>query len=226
MTDKNLQEILDDVNKGESASIHKRQLKKNVDIAKVWLEKAKNGVQFDPLSCFFVKNNDGLYVGIVYDMIYDLHWYISPNFRKKGLLTKAMQEIILPYLSQSRGEQSISIDSSQLMDSNYEASLKVAQALGFQLESGKRYVLDLARYSSEEWIEGENNDLTQDRIEFLKNQLESISYSLWKIQTEVQMNLGESVFTEEVLQLVEEIKSKRNILQDEYWDFKGINLLK
>ncbi|MGE8424945.1 MAG: hypothetical protein ACN6PI_19070, partial [Sphingobacterium siyangense] len=79
---------------------------------------------------------------------------------------------------------------------------------------------------SEEWIEGENNDLTQDRIEFLKDQLETISYSLWKIQTEVEMNLGESVFTEEVLQLVEEIKSKRNILQDEYWHFKGINLLK
>ena len=159
-------------------------------------------------------------------MIYDLHWYLSPNFRKKGLLTKAMQEIILPSLSQFRGEQTISIDSSQLMDSNYEASLKVVQALGFQFESGKRYVLDLERYSSEEWIEGENNDLTQDRIEFLKDQLETISYSLWKIQTEVEMDLGESVFTEEVLQLVEEIKSKRNILQDEYWDFKGINLLK
>lgn len=226
MTDKNLQEILDDVNKGESASIHKRQLKKNVDIAKVWLEKAKNGVQFDPLSCFLIKNDDGLFVGIVYDMIYDLHWYILPDYRKKGILTKAMREIILPFLSQSREKQMISIDSSQLMDSNYEASLKVAQALGFQLESGKKYVLDLERYSSEEWIEGENSDLSQDRIEFLKDRLESISYSLWKIQTEVEMNLGESVFTEEVLHLVEEIKSKRNILQDEYWDFKGINLLK
>ncbi|HBW81570.1 MAG TPA: hypothetical protein DEF78_17465, partial [Sphingobacterium sp.] len=222
----NLQEILDDANTGESASIHRRELKKNVDIAKVWLEKTKNGVQFDPLPCFFIKNDDGLYVGIVYDMIYDLHWYISPNFRKRGLLTKSMREIILPYLSQTREKQSISIDSSQLIDLNYEASLKVAQNLGFQFESGKSYVLDLEKYSLEEWIEGENNDLSQERIEFFKNQLETISYSLWKIQTEVEMNLGESVFTEEVLQLVEEIKSKRDILQDEYWDFKGINLLK
>src|SRR5690606_7632934 len=84
---------------------------------------------------FFIKNNKGKYVGAVYDAFNDLHWYILEKERKKGHLTKALKEIIIPYIflceDFSREFQKISI-AGGWGDKDYENSRKVAENVGFK----------------------------------------------------------------------------------------------
>lgn len=223
MTIKNLQSILVKANKGDTNSIHVRPLENNVDFAIVWFEKHKAAPQFEPLPCYLIKDIDNQYVGIVYDMKYDLHWYLASRYRKKGYLTKAMKEVILFHLFQSRDIQYISIDESEIGSKNYQASIKVATALGFEKDSDNTFVLKSEHYKTEEWLDGYNTDITQERVCALKQQLKDLSYSLWKIQTEIEMKLGTSDCTEDIKRLVDEVKRQALYVEDEYWDFKGIN---
>jgi hypothetical protein len=38
-----------------------------------------------------IKNNENIFVAIVFDMKRDLHWFVHPDFRGKGHLTEAMK---------------------------------------------------------------------------------------------------------------------------------------
>lgn len=223
MTKEELQTILNKANKGDKKSIHLRPLLNNVYLAKVWIRIKKTRSQFDPLSCYLLKNTANKFVGIVCDMRHDLHWYVSFQYRKQGLLTKAMKEVILFHLFQNRAMQSISITESEIGNKNYQASIKVATALGFKKESDNKFILNADQYQSEELLFGDDTDITQDRICELKDELKKISYSLWKVQTEIEMALGESDCTTDIKQLVDEINDQVLIIEDTYWDFKDIN---
>lgn len=223
MRKEELQTILNKANKGDKKSIHLRPLLNNIYLVKVWTRIKKTHTQFDPLSCYLIKNNDNKYVGIVCDMGHDLHWYVSFQHRKQGLLTKAMKEVILFHLFQNRAMQSITITESEIGYSNYQASLKVATALGFKRESDNTFILNADQYQSEELLFGQDTDITQERISEIKAELKNISYSLWKVQTEIEMALGLSDCTTDIKQLVDDINDQGQFIEDKYWDYKEIN---
>lgn len=86
-----------------------------------------------PSTIYFIKDGGGVYVGGVLDLgELDLHWVILPERRKRGYLTKAMREYILPHIFQNREIQIIEINGGGIDKENCAASTKVALALGFK----------------------------------------------------------------------------------------------
>ena len=82
---------------------------------------------------YFIKDGSGVYVGGVHNGGWtDLHWVMLPEYRKMGYLTKAMKEYILPHILREREVQQITIDGGWIGKENFNASSKVALALGFK----------------------------------------------------------------------------------------------
>lgn len=81
---------------------------------------------------FFIQNANGLVVGAVYDMEQDIHWYVDPNHRKKGHLTTALKNVIIPHLLTEKEFVRIHMDYFQGGYENTENSLRVAKNVGFE----------------------------------------------------------------------------------------------
>ena len=119
MSNEEIKKYIDSINDGGfEESIFIRHLSESVFVAKVW---AKQPCVTDSISesnsykFFFVKNELGKSIAAILDMYSDLHWYVLPNERKKGLLTKALREVVIPYLFYEREEQRITIKKNVLL---------------------------------------------------------------------------------------------------------------
>jgi len=226
MTVKYLKSLIDKLNEGNTDGLlHLRPLSFTVDFAKVWEKKPKltdNIVHPDgPYKFYFIKNKEGIYVATVLDMRNDLHWFVHNKHRGNGYLTTAMKKTILFHLFQDREEQRITINKSQIGEANFSASEKVAISLGFCRTDGKDYLLKNNIYKTENFIYGQDTQITEERIDDLKKQINYLGRSLWVIQTEIEMKLGETDYTEDLKELVEEIKRQTNLLEDAWWDNKN-----
>lgn len=60
-------------------------------------------------------------------------------------------------------------------------------------------------------------------IQELRKQINYLSRSLWAIQTEVEMKLGISDYSEDLAELVHEIRSHTWKLEDAWWQSKDVN---
>lgn len=90
--------------------------------------KLKDKIRLD--TYYLIKNDFNQIVGVVYDMIDDLHWYITPKFRKLGYLSNVLKNELLPYLLTKKSKIYITI--SKEIEC-YRQSLSVAKKVGFNL---------------------------------------------------------------------------------------------
>jgi hypothetical protein len=228
MTNKFLKSLIDRLNRNQSQALFNlRPLTDNVVFAKVWNAKPKPTDKIShpngPYLFYFIKNEIGFYVAVVLDMRHDLHWFVLPKYRQNGYLTKAMKEVILFHIFQDRDEQRITIDEFQIGSKNFKASESVAKKLGFvksDEESDSDYILTIDKYRTENYIDGQNTEISKERIEELKKQVNYLARSLWFIQTEIEMKLGDLDYAEEIKELVDEIKSHTFKLEDVWWESK------
>ena len=78
-------------------------------------------------------------VGCVIDGISDLHWYIRPEHRGKGYLTRALSSTILKHIVQQSGRRCVRISIATDEYSAYsKQSEKVARSVGFRKVPVKR----------------------------------------------------------------------------------------
>lgn len=136
MTDETLDKIIRGINDGTlQRQAFLRKLKDNVSIGIVWPDPSGQAVFPERrYTMFFIKEKRA-FVGTVLDMewINDLHTYTLPEHRKKGHMTKALKEIILPYLvGIVRTEQCVTFQP-QYADYN--------KNLGFQITSDRSGVI-------------------------------------------------------------------------------------
>jgi len=116
MTEKSLQSLLEKLNSGKTKSmlIFTRPLNQYVDFAEIWMQKPKisNNVTISdgPDHFYLLKDDEGIFIAVVYDMLRDLHWYVLPGYHKQGYLTKSMKTAIIPHLFLERDQQKITID--------------------------------------------------------------------------------------------------------------------
>lgn len=226
MTSESLQLLLDRLNQNETSSflMFSKSLSSSVDFAKIWIEKPKvtdNVSSYDGPDYFYlIKNDQNIFVAVVFDMRRDLHWYVHSGYRGKGYLTKAMRATIIPHLFLSRSEQRITIKEDEIGLDNFKASEKVAYSLGFLKKEEGEYLLN-ANNISEQCILQKDRALSENRINELKKYINFLSRSLWTVQTEIEMSYGETDYSDELKDLVKEIRDHTWKLDDFYWKSKA-----
>lgn len=229
MTKESLQLLLEKINENDESSsfIYRRPLSSNVDYAKLWLRKPKltdSITSSDGPDVFYlIKNDENIFVAIVFDMIRDLHWFVHPDFRNNGHLTKAMIHTIIPHLFLSRDEQRITIKEIEIGKDNFKASEKVALNLGFVKIADGVYLLLNDNLITEKCNFGEDTFLSPKRIDELKKHINFLGRSLWTIQTELEVKFDKTDYSEELLKLVHQIRSHIWKLEDFYWSIKSKN---
>lgn len=227
MTDRYLRSLIDRLNKkGPGELIFLRPLSDRVTYAKVWIRKTKIIDEIDysnvPYDFYFIKNEEGFYVATVLDMKTNLHWFVLPHFRKQGHLTRGLRETILYHIFQDedRTEQRITIDEVAIGQKIFLASESVAKSLGFvkiNQEFKSEYILKRELYTTDEYLHGLDTEIDEKRLNDLKKSIDSIYRSLWIIQTEIEMKLGFTEYSEELKRLVNEIKNHKIKIQDAWW---------
>ncbi|AYZ35226.1 N-acetyltransferase [Chryseobacterium indologenes] len=227
MTNKALKSLLEKLNANDKSSslFFLRPLSPNVDFAKIWTDKPKSTDSVTnsdgPDNFYLIKNDDKKYVAIVFDMRRDLHWFVLPDYRGKGYLTMAMKDIIIPHLFLSRDEQRITIKENDIGKENFTASEKVAISLGFTISEDGEYLLSPTPNIIFDDNVGIDTPFSLERINELKKQINYLGRSLWAIQTEVEMNLGNTDYSEELKDLVNQIRNHTWKLEDFYWSKKS-----
>lgn len=230
MKDKNLKQLLDKLNEKKTIrNLFIRTLSDHVEFAKYItpIRRAPttkiSPVKFDRF--YFIKNENGVYVATVYDMCNDLHWYVLFNFRKKGYLTNAMRNVILPHLFQEYDELRITINENLIGFKNMEASERVALNLGFEKVStnyyGSEYILPFKKIESEVDLNGKNTGVPIERLREIQNQITSNLNSLLLIKTEIEMKLGTSICSEELEYYLDELRKLPNSIEDTWWNRKN-----
>ena len=222
MTDQFLKSLLQKLNADETDNlIHLRPLSRSVSFAKVWVRKAeeqKGLNDFDgPYNFYFIKNEEGIYVANIVDMRTDLHWYVEEKFRGHGYLTKTLKEVILYHLFQSRNEQRITINQDAIGDENFKASENVALSVGFK-KINKEYLLQDTNYQIENYIDGDNTVMSEEKVDSLKKRIKRLAQSLSMIQTEIEMTLGMVDFVEELGETATTLNKQAFDLKEIWWE--------
>jgi hypothetical protein len=192
LTDKYIIELINKLNRFPN---HKDCVKvgigKNVELAHIW-EKEDFSNSHIPYTYFLIKENEK-YVGAVLDMSHDLHWVILPKYRKKGHLSKALKQVILPYLLEEtvRLEQKISIKRYEIGEANYQNSLKVALSVGFKQIDEENLVFDYNSLDEEEYkFDYQYKGLTKEALDKQINELKKIAKNLNKISSTIELSFG------------------------------------
>ncbi|WP_323758278.1 hypothetical protein [Roseivirga sp.] len=216
---RDIRKYIDLLNKGNIEEvIFLRPISENVDLAKVWHRQSrKTGGVVCSLDFFFIKNEDEIYIGAILDMCDDLHWYIVPKQRKKGYLTRALTNEVLPYIFlNGRESQRITV-SPGLGRLAYLNSKSVATKVGFKSIDKEESVFLLEERDEsfqDKTIQERNMGLSKDRCEILKRRVNDLSKELHKISDELKMAYGDDSCLKEISK---EVYSYVHIIEDLEW---------
>lgn len=224
MESKTIEKYLTLLNTGKASElIFLRQIGKNIEVAKVWdkhpeISDNLNG-NFFSYRFFFIKDECNTYVGAVLDMHHDLHWYVSPEYRGKGYLTKALKSGILPYLFEfGRDLQTITINDVELEDSDYLSSKKVALNVGFRTtnENETQFGLNCDDFDwNAENLDEIDGEISPERIDELRKKLFFAYKILYQISDELLMAVDDD---KGLLELAKKINSFTwKIIELESW---------
>lgn len=223
MTDKDIQKYIDQLNnRNSSETIFTRSISDTVDVAKVWPEQPKitdDIINFHSYRFFFIKDEKRKYIGAVLDMHKDLHWYIIPNSRKKGYLTKSLKEAIIPYLfNEGRENQRVTIERFSIGNENYKNSKNVAFNLGFRAinEDETEFNLNESDFDwRNEKLNEKNPEIDSERFEELKKRAFYAYKTLYKISDELTMTVNDDKGLKEV---ADEVKRFTWRIDDLEWE--------
>lgn len=224
MTESKIHEYIDALNNNQSReSVFIRRISNSVDVAKVWMKQPeiKDEIvgNFHSERCFFIRNQQNIYIGAVWDMATDLHWYVVPGYRKQGYLTRSLKESILPYLFvEGREIQRITIEKNSIGEKNYLNSKKVATNLGFISKNSCETEFELGK-SSFDWdginLNEQNSIINSHRFKELR-QIVFYAYKLlYKVSDELLMSVGEDKGLKEISNEVSHFNWK---IEDIEWE--------
>lgn len=206
-----------------SDNIITKQLAKNIEIAKVWDLEENNSIK--PRTFFLIKNKKE-YVSAILLMFDDLHWFVHPKHRGKGYLSKALKEVVLPYIFDvlEQDEQKITINNFEIGIDNYKSSEKVALSAGFKKIDDINFIINASdvkeSFISDELVYKGLNDL---EIKNIVNELTSIAKRLEQLHTKIEYAYGCKMqeYTNNTLkELSSKVDFNRLVLKDIVEDFK------
>jgi hypothetical protein len=196
-----------------SERIFKRNIGNNVEFAYVWdkIPSPSDSLKknYEGKKIFLIKNNEQIYVAAVYLMNDDLHWFVIPSERKKGILIKAMQDCIISYLFDILADKPIRITIDKGSEFEME-SIRVAELLNFKPgdEVGE-YFLNMADVDwSKNKMKVIDGTLEYERMNILRQKYQYHLNSLIMISQEISSIYGNDEKIDENL---------ANLKDGDYW---------
>jgi|GEM_PF-2867901 hypothetical protein len=223
MRNEDIEKLINQLNlfdQDDDFKIYKFKISSTVEVAKVW----SIGIP-SPLQFFLIKNNS-YYVGAVNVLSNDLHWYILKEHRKKGYLTNALKEYILPYLFEIRKVevQKIMITNRNSED-DYISSLSVAKKIGFHSIGTDSFEL---RKGDFQYSFSKNtfsfDGLDEIECKKLTDELDAISIRLEQINTQVEYAFGlhsKDYQKPDLRELAAKVKSRQWTIEDMLFDYNN-----
>ncbi|MCP1996645.1 GNAT family N-acetyltransferase [Flavobacterium sp. HSC-61S13] len=142
----------------------------------------------NPYKVYFIKNKDNIFVGAVLDMDNtNLHWYVLKEHRKQGILTNAMEEVIIDHLFSSRRSQRVTVDTA---DNFPEDSEKILLKLGFNKLPDDEFLLKKVDRKEIKFRENEVNKITLEDYMTIKKKINYLAISLKFLETEIEIKKG------------------------------------
>ena len=230
MTEKELLKLLETLNlQRENELINKKSLSENVELVIIWnkipKESDETTLNLSSEKYFLIKSENKKYVAIVFDMGHDLHWFVNQNERKKGYLTKALQNTIIPFLLSTKESQRITIKEDEIGKENFLASKNVAKNIGFKQISEFEYIIvnDKDEYH-EKYIQiqdyEDEYDITEERMLNLSKKLKFAYQYLELIHSEIELNFRDLDFSENLKEIIEPLKFKSNDFMEIWHEIK------
>ncbi len=206
-----------------------KALSENVVFSKVWLKEIKKNDSIaegsdGPFTFYFIKSNEGAFIGAVLDQLHNLYFYMLPAYRSKGHMSRALADTILPHLFQDRYFQRISCNQTYNHYSN-RAAKAIIQKLGFVNTAGegsRDFILyhnlflnpdERANLAHHTGCANGTEEIPQNRIEELSKQIYYASRLLAMVQAEIEMRLGDTEYAQSLLAKKNEIKDMAFRLQ-------------
>ena len=192
---------------------------KNVELAHIWYQSGFSDSHV-PYTYFLIKDNNDKYIGAVLDMTYDLHWVVLPKHRKKGHLSQALKQVILPYLLEEtdRFEQKISIKRNEIGETNYKNSLIVALKVGFKQIDEENLVFDYNSLDEEEYqLDFQYKGLSEIEFNNCINQLQKLAKQINIIGSKIELGYGNSIEEysgKSIYERAENIANLKHIFKD------------
>ncbi len=227
MTGEKIKEYIERLNtENTSETIFIRKISDSVDVAKVWDKEPELNNDRSIISpsyrFFFIRNKDDKYVGAVLDMSSNLHWYVLEEERKKGYLTKALKESIIPYIFYDdyylpRECQRITIERNERVI-NYKNSRRVAISLGFNPTNEDETEFELKKTDFDwrnENLQEKNRKISSKRFLELRNRLTFSYRQLLKISDELLMSYDDD---KDLRELAREVYSYNAKIEDIEWE--------
>jgi len=185
MTNDTIEKIIDALNyKQSNELIFMSDISNNVVLAKVWIHEPKGNIGNEgSYTFYFIKDDNGIYIGAVLDMSSDLHIFIKKEYRKKGYLSRAMNQIILPHLFHNgRKHQKITYRDPFIGD-------YVKRNWGFEIIDSHTASKDLSYYKDIE-ISQKTRAITQDELNSIKNKIDKARLYLTMAGEQVESICG------------------------------------
>lgn len=195
MTDNSIIQLIGELNRDpDFKDCIKVGIGKNVELAHIWYKDGFSDSHI-PDTYFLIKENDK-YVGAVLDMTHDLHWVILPKYRKRRHLSTALKQVILPHILKKmrRVEQKISIKQNEIVEINYQNSLKVASNVGFKILDEENLVFDYNSLDCKnDELDYQYKGLTKEELDKQINELQKIAKEINKISSKIEFAFGKQI---------------------------------
>lgn len=196
---KPLKKVLDEWRAGKVASsvTMYRVLAPNVQLLQLWPQ-YKPGetipAELSPRIIYLIFDSDQA-VGAVEPQEDNLQALMLTQWRAKGLFSKAMKEVILPHILQSKPLQRLQLQRSEYGERRADQLKKMALSMGFILlkeDAEIRLVLDASKKKGTHFIGGKDQLLPPQRKAAIRQELSYMAYRLLLIRSEMELTEGVS----------------------------------
>jgi hypothetical protein len=188
MTNETIERIIDAVNAGTAADwIFTRPIAGNVSFGIVWPHEPEGkSVDESGYDFYFVYEPAGECVAAVLDMVCDLHVFTKERWRRQGIMTTALREIVLPHIfSKGRTCQEVTFESEQARG--------LLQKLGFKFADSTHASALPEDFPRVEFPARAPRRLSKGRVEVIERRLSKAAALARMVRDEIDGALDETL---------------------------------
>ena len=212
MTDETIASLLDKINDGFSADwAFVRPISTNIKFGRVWTDLPNGVVAFERgYPFYFIHSMEGQCIGAVLDMgPSDLHVFVKPEYRRQGVMTRALRDTILPHLFRdNRSEQCMTFLTAE--------SRGLIEKLGFEFVDEGKAKITAEKCQKIVFSEDKRLPFPEDRMKAIMKRI-GIAASLLRMASEECALYLDSEFVEEIEFHEGDLRSLSGRVEDAWW---------